>query len=265
MIYINEDKLNKIRLTDNNFFVLIDFDKTISTGNSSDSWSILTNPNFTNPKLKEETLKLEKIYFPIEYDYSIDAQTKFSYMEEWYLRTMDLFFHYGLSEDSLKNCIKNSDIKLRDGVQNFFKFLSDLNIPIIILSAGIKNVIVELLNMYHCYYNNIYIVSNNIKFKNGTMLKFTGKILHSSNKSIDRLPVELRNEVEKKDYILLFGDLIQDLNMVPNEYLYKTLSFGFLEKKVNENFHFYKSAFDVVLTDNSSFDDVQAIIDKYIK
>lgn len=262
MVYINEEKLNNIKLNDNNFCVVIDFDRTITTY-GGDSWNILTNPNFINPNLKKEFSKLEEKYFPIESDCSLDAKTKFSYMEEWCLLAMNLFFKYGLSEDILLNCVKHSNIKLRTGLKDFFKELViNHHIPVVILSAGIKNVIVELLKINNCYYDDIHIISNDIKFDDGAMLEFTDTILHSSNKSIEALPYSLKNEILSKDYILLFGDLIEDLNMVPKEDLTKTLSFGFLDKNIEDNLEFYKSAFDVVLTNNSSFDDVRNILNR---
>ena len=41
MKYINQNKLNKIKLTKDNFYVLIDFDRTLTKGNSISCWRIL--------------------------------------------------------------------------------------------------------------------------------------------------------------------------------------------------------------------------------
>ena len=38
MKYINEEKISKIKLTKSNFYVAIDFDKTITANDSADSW-----------------------------------------------------------------------------------------------------------------------------------------------------------------------------------------------------------------------------------
>ena len=40
MKYINKEKLEQIKLTRENFCVLIDFDKTITTYDSLDSWDV---------------------------------------------------------------------------------------------------------------------------------------------------------------------------------------------------------------------------------
>ena len=68
MIYINENKLNNINLDSNNFYVVMDFDKTMTTIDSDDSWTVIQNPNILDPKLNTESLKLAEKYCPIEMD-----------------------------------------------------------------------------------------------------------------------------------------------------------------------------------------------------
>lgn len=262
MIIINNDKLNSINLNGNNFAVVMDFDRTLTTNTSLGSWGILENPDFINPNFSIESKALIDKYYPIELDYTLSDSEKSIYMQEWYSKNMNLFYKYDLTYDILINCVKNANLHLRDGVKEYFKYLYDLNVPVVILSAGIGNVIEEYLKLNNCLFSNIYIKSNFIKFENNKMVKFDDLIIHSSNKSINSLLDNIKNNFYKKDFILLFGDLIEDLNMVNKNDLYKTLSFGFLENNVDANISFYKNAFDIVLTDNSSFFDVQKILDK---
>mgnify|MGYP004470285815 FL=1 len=44
MLYINTDKLEKINFTRNNFYVVIDFDKTLTSNTSDGSWTVFENP-----------------------------------------------------------------------------------------------------------------------------------------------------------------------------------------------------------------------------
>lgn len=252
MVYINEEKLKTFDFSNDNFCVVIDFDRTITTGDSLGSWSILENPNFMNSDFQKASSKLIEKYYPIELDYSLDDKTKFMYMQEWYSKNMDLFYFYGLTYDILLDCVKHADTKFRGGFKNFLNMLFDKNIPVIILSAGIGNVIVELLKLNNCLYDNIHIVSNFIKFENNKMLPFDAEMIHTSNKSIDRLPIEIRNKITDKDYILLFGDLIEDLNMISKKD--NAITVGFLENDTHQNFDVYKANFDVVLTgDDAKF------------
>lgn len=265
MVYINEEKFKNICLNRNNFYVVMDFDKTITTANGTDSWTIIQNPNIMNPNFYKDSLLLYEKYGPLEMDYTLDGITKSNYMKDWYFSVMNLTYFYDLTYDKLLACVKSGNMPFRNGFKSFLNFLYDYNIPVIILSAGIGNVIFESLKLNDCFYDNIYIVSNFIKFEDNHMLPFTDDIIYTSNKSIDKLPDYASKKIENKDYILLFGDLIEDLHMVHKEDLNKTISFGFLEKNIDANFKLYKQSFDVVLTNNCSFDDVRAILKNQTK
>lgn len=260
MVYINNKKIDSFNLSDNNICVVMDFDRTITTNDSMGSWAVLENPDFMNPNFKKESQLLIDEYYPHELDYSLDKETKSTYMQEWYKKNLDLFYKYNLTNDILLNCVKHSDIKFRNGFADFFKDLHFKNIPVIIISAGIGNVIVELLKINNCYYDNVHVFSNFIKFEDNLMLPFTNEIIHTSNKN---LAITKHSDIiANKNYIILLGDLIEDLNMIPSKDLNRAVTFGFLEQNVVENFKFYKEAFDIVLTNNSSFDDVERVLIK---
>lgn len=262
MIYINEDKFNNINLNSTNFYVVMDFDKTMTTIDSDDSWTVIQNPNILNPNLNIESLELAKKYCPIEMDYSIEPNLKSSYMYDWYMSVMKLYYTYNLTYDKLLKCVKCGNLTLRNGLKDFLLNLNKNNIPVIILSAGIGNVIKEVLVLNNCFYDNIHIISNFFSFDNNKLLPFNNPIIHTCNKKMSNLPNNFEKEISTKKYILLFGDFIEDINMVSKDNLHRTLSFGFLEKNVETNLKSYQDAFDVVLTNNSSFDDVMNLLKK---
>ena len=250
MIYKNTDKLDLLDLQSNNFYVLMDFDRTITTSDSFGSWSVLENPDFINENLKIESKQLLDKYYPYEINYSIDFDTKLQYITEWYHKNMDLFYKYNLTHDALINCVKYSNMHFRNGFKEFLKILYNYNIP----------VITEFMKLNDCLYNNIYIMSNFISFEHNHMIKFSDKMIHSLNKTINSLPDNYKEFLSKRDYCLLFGDLIEDLYMIPKNNLKNCISFGFLEQNIAENFNIYKKSFDYVLTDNSSYFDIINIL-----
>ena len=179
---------------------------------------------------------------------------------------MNLFYEYGLNSNILDLCVCNANVHFRQGFKKFLKGLYDNNIPVIILSAGIGNVIYNLLRINDCLYDNIDIVSNFIDFSDdGNMLKYNKFMIHSCNKSLECANNACNSTFRKKKHALLFGDLIEDLSMIPKKDLDKCLCFGFLDKMVDTNFEFYMDAFDVVLTDNGSFEDVIMVLNKFKK
>lgn len=260
MLYINTDKLEKINFTKNNFYVVIDFDRTLTSNTSDGSWTVFENPKTFNENFVKSAKKLTAKYYPYELDYNLDIKTKEKYIEEWYYKNINLLYDYNLTYDAFLNCMKNSNLEFRNGAKEFLTFLNSNNIPVIILSAGIGNVIEEFLKANNCFFENIFVESNFIKFKDGKMQKFTDKMIHSLNKSTINLPDNIKNSLKEKEYILLLGDLIDDIGMVSKNDLYKTLTIGFLENKVEENTQFYNDNFDIVFTNNTSFEEVQKLI-----
>ena len=261
MLYINNsEKLKNTNFKENDFYVLIDFDATLTTSTSPGSWNVLENEDIFNKDFVKESHKLIDIYYPYELDYTLDFYTKEKYMKEWYYGNMNLFYKYGLTHPILLECVKHSNLTLRNGTKNFLYRMKENNIPVIILSAGIGNVITEILKLNNCNFDNIHVISNFIEFKDDKMLPFTKNMIHSLNKNLTVLPNELKNQICDKKYILLMGDLIEDISMAPKEDLHRTLTIGFLETRVNENLIYYNKNFDIVFTQNTSFKDIENLI-----
>ncbi len=48
--------------------------------------------------------------------------------------------------------------------------------------------------------------------------------------------------------------------MVTKDKLEKTITVGFLDKKIKQNLELYKATFDIVLTENASFKEIEDVI-----
>ena len=227
MKYINKEKLKEIKLNNNNFYVAIDFDRTITARQSCDSWDasgILLGDNF-----KKESYELYKKYSPIELEYKISFEAKNKAMEEWYYGAMNLYYKYHLTKDTLIESINKSNLIFRKGAKEFLEKMYKENIPVVILSAGIGNVIEQFLKKNNCLYSNIFIISNLIEFdKNGNIEKYTGKLIHTLNKTMEgHVTPELTEKTKNREYRLLFGDFIEDKKMIPIKEWSKTISIRF--------------------------------------
>lgn len=261
MIYLNEEKLKNIKLLNNNFYIVIDFDKTLTDTKSLDSWD--ASGKELDIKFKEESNALYKKYAPIELDYNISFEEKNKAMEEWYYSVMELFYKYHLTSNKLEQSVKTSDLIFRSGAKEFLYEMYKQNVPVIILSAGIGNVIEQFLKLNNIYFDNINIISNIIEFdNNGDMKKNNGKLIHTLNKNVSsHITDKISQKIKDKEYILLFGDLVEDINMIEQEKLNKAITIGFLNKNIEENFDFYKKNFDVVLTkEDATFQEVKKIL-----
>ena len=265
MIYFNnQKKINELKgkMSKDNICVFMDYDKTITANDSEDSWDASANKEIMGENIKRDLEKYYQEYGMIEFDYHINKDKREKYIVEWYDKCMDLYYQYGLTIEKLKDSIDNSQLILRKGAKDFLFKLYENHIPVIILSAGIGNVIEQCLKKEECYYNNITIISNFIKFdKNGNMIKFSDNMIHSLNKNIDKLSdYRLKEKIEEKEYRVVIGDLVEDIYMMGRYPESKSLKIGFLNKNVEENLEVYKRNFDIVLTEENNFYDIEKYI-----
>ncbi len=258
MIYINNKNILEELKNKNNFCVIIDFDRTITTGASDASLGII--PQFLGGECLKERLKNYQHYRPLELDYTIEKEEKRRIMKEWATKTFTILSKYLTSEDIIVNSLKDANMHLRKGVKEFFKEMYENNIPVVIMSAGVGNLIKEFLKKEEVLYSNIILISNFFEFKGNKSYIDTEKLMASSNKDYSKIPEDIRKILDKKENILLCGDIVEDIRMIDNKQRYKTLAIGFLDHNIEDNLEIYNNNFDIVLADNETFDTVKEIL-----
>ena len=264
MIYINnQDKIDKIKLNSNDFYVVADFDRTLTEGASDSTWGIFANANQVGKEYKEKRTALYNKYRPIEIDPNISEEEKSKAMTEWWQLHINLFYEYGVKEEAVKNAVRLGNMKYRNGAKEFLRKMNELNVPVIIVSAGIGNVIEEFLKLEEDLYSNIKIISNFIVFENGEFKGIAGEIIHALNKNVVKLDEDSKHNLENIKNILLLGDGFADLKMISDKAKESAITVGFLGEKIEENLELYNKGFDIVLTNLSSFDDVNNILKIY--
>ena len=155
--------------------------------------------------------------------------------------------------------VQKKDLTLRDGAKEFFRKMYENNIPVIIISSSIKNVIEEYLKQNQAYYDNIYIYANDLDMNGKKENDVTNVTPYNKNKI--EFSEELKENIQDKKYIVLLGDIPDDVNMVSKEKLNHTITIGFLEENIESNLEKYNKTFDIVLTNNASFKEVLKLID----
>lgn len=262
MKYINRNQLENIKLTNDNYYVVLDFDKTITSKDSYDSWMAVADFEILGKDCEREWNQLNAKYEPLELDYTLDYETKNRLMVEWYEKSMDILYQYHLTYSKLVKALEKGNLQFRDGAKEFLEDLWRQGIPVIILSAGIGNAIEMFLKAHNCDYDNIYMISNFIEFRKDKMQVFKAPIIHSMNKSLENhLPLDWKDKIGQRKYVVLCGDIIEDLQMIKKEERKNAITIAFLNKKIEENLKFYQQNFNVVLTDQEAcFQEVQKII-----
>lgn len=262
MISMDSTVLPRIKdWTTDSIYIVTDFDRTLTSYKSETSWNILSNSNIMCEEYCKERKAFFDYYRPIELDPTLDHDTKNKLMIEWWIKHIGLFIKYKLSESTIDEACKNINVMcFRKGAKQFLENMKRLNIPVIIISAGIGNFIKEFLIANDCDFDNIYIISNFIKFENGIAVGVTDNIIHSLNKNDVELPKEIVRSIENRNNTILFGDSISDVLMVKESERKNALKIGFLDENVEKNMSYFENTFDIVATNNTPFDRIWKIL-----
>ncbi len=258
MKYINnKEKLDQFRES-NNFFAIIDFDRTLTTATSDASAGII--PKFLGGECLKKRLEIYEYYRPLELDYTIDEEEKRNIMKKWASSTFTLLSKYLTSEKMIENAIESANLNLRNGAKQFLQNLYERNIPVVIMSAGVGNLIKRFLEKQGVLYDNIILISNFFEFKGDKSYINTETIIASSNKDYSKVPEGTRKVLDKKENILLCGDIVEDIKMIDTSQKNRALTIGFLDYNIKENLNIYNNNFDIVLADNENFNTVMEIL-----
>jgi len=258
MIHINNnEKLKEFNQT-SNFFAIIDFDHTLTTKESIASMGII--PQFLGGECWKERIKIFEYYRPLELDYTIEENKKREIMKEWAGKSFNLLSKYLTSQKIIEDALKNANIHLRLGAKEFLKDLYDKKVPVVIMSAGVGNLIKEFLKINDVLFDNIILISNFFEIKDNKSYIDTDNLISSSNKNYSKVPEEIREALKNKEKILLCGDIVEDIRMVDDEQKNKTLTIGFLDYNIDNNFDIYNKNFDIVLAGDEDFNSVKQVL-----
>lgn len=258
MIYVNTEKINEFKKIKNDYYVIADFDHTLTTAKSTASMGII--PKFLGGECLNKRLALYEYYRPLELDYSLEPNEKQKIMKEWATKSFTVLSEFIKSQEMVRNSLKDANLYLKEGAKEFLKEMNEKDIPVIIMSAGVGNIIEEFLKEKNCLYKNIYIVSNFFEFYNGKSSFDLKNIIATSNKEYSRIPKNVQDKIKDKKGCLLLGDLIEDIKMQKKENLKTTLTIGFLDQNTEDVIEKYNKNFDIVLTNYSNFNDVKNIL-----
>lgn len=220
---------------------------------------------------------LYEYYHPLEISPDIPIEEKAKLMEEWWEKTHGLLIEGGLTYDAIKTSVSEATIAFRDGVVELFEFLEKRDVPVLVFSAGLADIIEEVFRQkLHRSFENIKVVSNRMVFdETGCLIAFKGKTIHVLNKNEHALdmaaPVHDKfgdpNEsdpnnslVKQRTNVLLLGDHIGDLGMSDGLNYENRIAIGFLNTNTEMSLQNYVDAFDIVYLNDGSMGAVLELV-----
>lgn len=262
MIKVNIPTLQKLNeLNNNNYYVIADFDKTITTKDSNTTLSLFAKSGLYPEEYAKERLANHNYYRPKEVDPNIPYEQKCELMREWAEKSFKLLEKHQVREEDIKVILQDKGcLTLREGAIDFIKSLNKKGIPLLINSSGCGNFIQGILEREGCNLDSIYIHSNMLTFIDGIYKKDGTRLLHSMNKNCMNLSLKELQDLKKRDTVVVIGDQLSDSNMA--KYLPKKdeIKIGFLESNVEENKKFFEREFGIIAENNEGFGNIKRLL-----
>lgn len=258
--------------------VISDFDYTLTTSFKPDgqrgpsSHGILMKSDVLDPAVAGIGKDLFEKYHSIEQSVHLTNAEKLPLIIEWWHKEHATLIQYKLTKQLLTAAVARSDVAFRDGFFEIFDVLAKQDVPTLIFSAGLYDVIHTVLDTEYAQTHhgalptNVHVIANMMQFDDtGRARGFQGKLIHSLNKNasvVTDTPFWQRCQLQKRENILLLGDSIGDADMsngldVPDD---RIIRIGFLNERVDERLDHYLAKFDVVLTHDSSMLPVELLL-----
>lgn len=245
--------------------LIVDFDRTLTTKESESAYGVIeeNQPEDTRKAARD----LFHHYHAIEVDPKLSIAEKTPFMMEWYEKAHELLAHSKITKTTMEAACKDAPLTFRPEVAEVLRVAKRLNVPVMVFSAGIGNVIRELFKQLlpaDCTGPHLHVVSNQIVWgEDGTIAGWEGDLIHMFNKNESHLRGSaLYPELLRRRNVLLVGDSLGDVSMadgLPHENIVRV---GIVNGDPAVYLPQYQKAFDAVIADGTSLAPVLDVLQR---
>ncbi|KAG1707825.1 hypothetical protein DVH05_024476 [Phytophthora capsici] len=277
--------------------VIADFDRTLTPyykqksdpkaplEQESSSHGLLMTSSVLNPRVCAGEQELFAKFYPVEMSPTLSEREKLPFMEQWWNSAHTLLIEYKLTKEQVNQAVALGSLTFRQGFHPLFKLLHDHQVPTLVFSAGLYDVIHAALeqefeaeskrkgdaakktNDRVFTPSNVHVVSNMMRFdEKGVIEGFNGKLIHSLNKTAQVLldsPLWKDSKLKRQN-VLLLGDSRGDVRMCEGLDAEEIIRVGFLNVHVDEASEEYLELYDVVFTHDASLVPVQMLVEQIV-
>lgn len=253
---------------------VVDFDYTLTRVHLNGervecSWGVFEHSSLLPSDYTEQTKKLKEKYLKIECDPKMSIEEKTPFMIEWYTKANKLLQTSGVEKSMFPKMVKSSNVAFRDRTDEMLNKLTESNVPLLVLSAGLGDLVVEILKHFDLMHaSNTKVVSNFLAFDpDGKVCGIEGEMIHVFNKNESAVhDSPYFKELQSRHNIVLLGDSLGDLRMADGvENPENLLKIGFLNVNLEERKQNYMEQYDIVLMDDQTMDCPLAILDQILE
>ena len=247
--------------------VVSDWDRTLTLPFSSghhdrSTYSLIADGEYLGPDFRQESRALFDAFRGIEESPEIDPAEKTARMQEWWRKQFDLLLTFGFCRATVSTIVRRDELRLREGAEPFLRVLASKNVPLLILSGGIQDLIEGHLAYRDLLTPNVAVVANGFVYnKDGDAVAYSRPLIHSLNKGevlARTRPSDLLAAGRKN--ILLLGDTLEDRGVLGSTGDDHILSCGFLSRNTVQGLRTGESGYDAVLPHDASMEFVNRLV-----
>ncbi|XP_050451153.1 7-methylguanosine phosphate-specific 5'-nucleotidase [Cataglyphis hispanica] len=193
-------------------------------------------------------------YRPMEIDPNLPLNEKADAMRDWMTAAHDILKGIEFDPHEIEEVAQEYGNVLRDGTKEILEKLYNARVPIVVLSAGLGDMVEAVLKYNNVLFDNVKVISNFLRYKGNQLDGFNNDVLiHAYNKNECAVTKDYLTVLGKRRNILLMGDTIGDASMVDELEDTKTvLKIGFLYEHVEASLDSFMEKFDIVLVDDQT-------------
>lgn len=248
---------------DDTFFV-IDFDQTVTTGNSASSFSLFRKSGVMWEVYDIENQGLYEYFHPFELDHTLTQQERWKLMYDWHYWAFEVLKKYDFSKEQFLHILSFLHLmSIRQWFRDFFYKAHLKNIPIIIFSAWIQQTIEKFFEENNILYPNVHIQANTMFFDDTEKFIWIDEtnFIYPTEKIWSRIWEEIRLWLESRNNCILVGDMVDDITMAPNgEHI--VFKLGIVNSKNRASQMTYETFFDeLIIWDEAEVLKLQEILE----
>jgi len=240
---------------------IVDFDYTLTRAHRDGvavdcSWGVLENFTELPAEYHTKVNQVRSKYYPVEIDPGLSIEEKVPVMVEWYKEANSLLGLSGVNRSWFPRMVQQSNCEFRDNTKQLLDGLLQADIPVLVLSAGLGDLIEEIMRHHGVLHTNTKLISNFLQFDQAGQIVGLGRdeeVIHMFNKSEVIRRKSKEEQMSHRKNTVLLGDSLGDVRMADGvESPEVVLKIGFLNKNIEQSLEQYKQNFDLVLVDDQT-------------
>lgn len=257
------------------FQIITDFDHTLTSywNENEDgtkkvgttSFKVIQTSSQVGSTAGEKLRILYDKYYPLEISPTMSNEEKTPLMIEWYEKSFEVGISVGVKRDHIPYMVKESQVVLRAGMDELLGEVTSYQIPMLVASAGIGDIINEVFKQKIADLPPLVsVLANFYAFDSDGLANGleNSTMLHTFNKNqIYSMHQAYFDQHKRRVNAIIMGDMLGDTYLSESiSYLKETLKIGYLNVNVDEALPQYLNVFDLVLVGDPSMDLVTVLL-----